>query len=289
MVIGRDGADARLLTKVWRSTLYRDAGPSIAVTRSAQLEHRAYMHLMAAKAGVPVSEVVIAASGGRDDTALLALAGPRRSALSELPSDEITDDVLDSAWTSLARLHDARLAHGKVAPENLVVGPDGSVALVDFALGSAGGPPERLVRDQVDLLVSTAGLVGDDRALAAAMRAIGPEGLAELLPMVTTAALSTGARQAIDDPRKRLKELREGGAALSGCEVPDAHRAASRVAEQLGHGGRHVPRLLPDRRSVRGCRPLRDLGRGCLGVGPRRRAVLVRAAVLRVGRARWAR
>ncbi len=37
-VIGRDGADARLLSKVWRSTLYRDAGPSIAVTRSAQLE-----------------------------------------------------------------------------------------------------------------------------------------------------------------------------------------------------------------------------------------------------------
>ena len=49
--------------------LYRDAGPTIAVTRSAQLEHRAYMLLMAAKAGVPVSEVVIAASGGREDTA----------------------------------------------------------------------------------------------------------------------------------------------------------------------------------------------------------------------------
>ncbi len=91
-----------------------------------------------------------------------------------------------------ARLHDARLAHGKVAPENLVVGPDGSVAFVDFALGSAGGPPERLVRDQVDLLVSTAGLVGDDRALGAAMRAIGPDGLADLLPMLTTAALSPG-------------------------------------------------------------------------------------------------
>ena len=220
VVIGRDGADARLLSKVWRSTLYRDAGPSIAITRTAQLEHRAYMHLMAAKAGVPVSEVVIAASGGRDDAALLALLDPDGRPLSELITEEISDDVLDHAWMSLARLHRARLAHGSVAPENLVVRPDGSVALLNFARGSSGGRRERMVLDQVDLLVSTAGLVGDDRALAAAMRAVGSDGMAELLPVITTAALSTGARHAIDDPRKRVKQLREGGAALSGCEVP---------------------------------------------------------------------
>jgi uncharacterized membrane protein YbhN (UPF0104 family)/tRNA A-37 threonylcarbamoyl transferase component Bud32 len=220
VVIGRDGADARLLNKVWRSIVYRDAGPSISISRSAQLEHRAYMHLMAAKAGVPVSEVVIAATAGRDDTALLALVDPDGVVLSELASDQITDDMLDSGWTSLAMLHDARLTHGKIGPENVVVRPDGSVALLDFERGSAGGPPERVVRDQVDLLVSTAGVVGDDRALAAAIRAIGREGMVELLPMVTNAAISPGARRAIDDPRKRLKQLRDGAAEFSGTEVP---------------------------------------------------------------------
>src|SRR5205085_95046 len=45
VVISRDAAGARLLSKVWRSIVYRDAGPSVAVTRSAQLEHRAYMLL----------------------------------------------------------------------------------------------------------------------------------------------------------------------------------------------------------------------------------------------------
>ena len=45
--IGRDAADARLLSKVTRSLLYRDSGPSLALTRPQQLEHRAYVLLLA--------------------------------------------------------------------------------------------------------------------------------------------------------------------------------------------------------------------------------------------------
>ena len=76
VVIGRDGPMPGSRARSGAPILYRDAGPSISVTRMAQLEHRAYMLLMAAKAGVPVSEVVLAASGGREDLALLALVDP---------------------------------------------------------------------------------------------------------------------------------------------------------------------------------------------------------------------
>ena len=168
VVIGRDGADARLVSKLWRSLLYRDAGPSIAVTRSAQLEHRAYMLLMAAKAGVPVSEVVIATSGGRADTALLVLLDPDGRPLSELDADLLGDATLDDAWDNLIRLHDARLSHGQLGAVNVLVLPDGSTAFVDFSQGSAGAPEERCLRDRVNLLASTAALVGDERALHAA-------------------------------------------------------------------------------------------------------------------------
>lgn len=221
VVIGRDAADARMVSKIWRSMLYRDAGPSIAVTRSAQLEHRAYMLLMAAQAGLRVSDVVIATSGGREDMALLALLDPDGRPLSDLEPDDISDATIADAWTNLARLHDARLTHGQMGPVNVVVLADGSTALVDFSQGSAGAPPERCVRDRVNLLASTAALVGDDRALAAAMRSIGAAGMAELLPMLETAALSPAARRAIPEPKKQLKSLRESGAALSGTEVPE--------------------------------------------------------------------
>ena len=68
-------------------------------------------------------------------------------------------------------------------------------------MGSAGAPPERCRRDRVDLLVTTAVLVGDDRALAAALRPLGADGLAELLPLLESAALSPPARRAIARPQ----------------------------------------------------------------------------------------
>ena len=221
VVIGRDGADARLVSKLWRSLLYRDAGPSIAVTRSAQLEHRAYMLLMAAKAGVPVSEVVIATSGGREDTALLVLLDPDGRPLSELDADLLDDATLDDAWDNLIRLHDARLSHGQLGAVNVLVLPDGSTAFVDFSQGSAGAPEERCLRDRVNLLASTAALVGDERALHAAMRAVGADGIEAVLPMMETAALAPVAKRAVPEPKKQLKSLREAGAAEAGCDVPE--------------------------------------------------------------------
>jgi uncharacterized membrane protein YbhN (UPF0104 family)/tRNA A-37 threonylcarbamoyl transferase component Bud32 len=220
VVIGRDGADARLLSKLWRSLMYRDAGPTISVSRSAQLEHRAYMVLMAARAGVPVSDVVIAGAGGRDDLAMLALLDPVGRPLADLEADDITDAVLDGVWSALARLHAARLAHGLIGPDNVVVAADGSTAFMDFSRGSPAAPPERCRQDCVDLLASTAALVGDDRALRSAVRALRNDGLVELLPLLQTAALSPAARRAITDPRKRLKSLREAGATLTGNHAP---------------------------------------------------------------------
>ncbi|HVJ96667.1 MAG TPA: lysylphosphatidylglycerol synthase transmembrane domain-containing protein, partial [Acidimicrobiia bacterium] len=65
-----------------------------------------------------------------------------------------------------------------------------------------------------------AALVGEERALAAAQRALGNEGLAELLPMFESQALSPAARRAVPGLKKLLKSLREAGATLTGEEAP---------------------------------------------------------------------
>jgi uncharacterized membrane protein YbhN (UPF0104 family)/tRNA A-37 threonylcarbamoyl transferase component Bud32 len=220
VVIGRDATDARLLHKLWRSLMYRDAGPSISVGRSAQLEHRAYLLLLAAKVGVPVSEVVIAARAGPGDTALLVLLDPPGHRLADLDADQITDGILDDLWANLSRLHRARLSHGQLVPANVVVRNGGSTAFVDFSHGSAGAPPERCQRDRVEVLATSAVLIGDDRALDAAVRSLRPDGVAELLPLLESAALSTPARRAIPDRNERMKSLREAAAATTGHEVP---------------------------------------------------------------------
>ena len=56
-VYGRDASDAQLLAKTTRFLLYRDSGPTLTFTRRQQVEHEAYVTLMAARAGARVSRV----------------------------------------------------------------------------------------------------------------------------------------------------------------------------------------------------------------------------------------
>ncbi len=218
-VIGRDAADARLLAKVWHALWYKDSGPTIALTRTQQLEHRAYLLMLAGRAGVPVSEVVIAGVGGSRELAVLVLREPDGRPLAEHPRAEITDTTLDSAWGNLAALTAARIAHGSLRADNVVVRPDGTTAFVDFAYASAVAPPERCSLDAVALLVTTAELVGSERALAAAERGLGRDGLADILPTVEPAALTNATRHGLEDAKKLAKALREAGAARTGTEL----------------------------------------------------------------------
>jgi uncharacterized membrane protein YbhN (UPF0104 family)/tRNA A-37 threonylcarbamoyl transferase component Bud32 len=219
-VLGRDAADARLMAKVTRGLVYRDSGPSLALRRAQQLEHRAYMLLLAARAGVPVSDVVLASSAGSHDDALLVLRDPRGTSIEEVDQERITDAVLDDAWTNVVRLHAARVTHGQLTGHNVLVREDGTTALVDFALGASAVLPERTARDCVELLVTTSQRVGVDRALAAALRAVGHDGFVELLPLLEPAALSSAGRHALVDGKELFKELRTRGAALVGEEPP---------------------------------------------------------------------
>ena len=59
-VYGRDASDARVLAKLWRFCLYRDSGPTLIMDRLQQVEHEAYLTLMAQRAGVLVPDVLAA-------------------------------------------------------------------------------------------------------------------------------------------------------------------------------------------------------------------------------------
>jgi uncharacterized membrane protein YbhN (UPF0104 family)/tRNA A-37 threonylcarbamoyl transferase component Bud32 len=219
-VLGRDAADARLLVKAGRALLYRDSGPSLALTRPQQLEHRAYLLLLAARAGVPVSEVVLTSMAGSHQDALLVLHEPAGSPVNEVDASRISDAVLDDVWANVGRLHAARLTHGQLTPQNVLLRADGTTAIVDFANGSSDAPPDRAQRDCVDLLATTAELVGVDRALGASLRALGHDGMVDLLPLMEPAALSPAARHALTDRKRLFKELQAKGPALVNEDPP---------------------------------------------------------------------
>ena len=238
-VIGRDATDARLFAKVWRMIWYKDSGASLTLTRPQQLEQRAYLLLLSERAGVPVREVVIAGVGGPDDIALLVMREPEGVPLTEVAPDRITEAVLDDAWRNVGLLLGERIAHGDLRAENVLLRDDGTTAVTDFSRASSGAPPDRSRLDAVQLLTTTAALVGDDGALAAAHRALGPSGLADVLPMLEPAALSSATRHDLGGkPKPLLQSLRDKGVALTGTELtkPTALRRVSPTDIALATG-----------------------------------------------------
>jgi len=81
-VYGRDASDAQLLAKTARFLFYRDSGPTLALTRRQQVEHEAYLTLMADRAGARVPEVLAAGPAGPARDALFVTRPPEGSPLS---------------------------------------------------------------------------------------------------------------------------------------------------------------------------------------------------------------
>ena len=75
-VYGRDASDARMLAKLWRFCLYRDSGPTLILDRLQQVEHEAYLTLMAGRAGVLVPDVIAAGRFGPSRDAALVTSLP---------------------------------------------------------------------------------------------------------------------------------------------------------------------------------------------------------------------
>ncbi len=83
-VYGRDASDAQLLAKTVRFLFYRDSGPTLALTRRQQVEHEAYLTLMAGRAGARVPAVLAAGPAGPARDALLVTRPPAGDRLSHV-------------------------------------------------------------------------------------------------------------------------------------------------------------------------------------------------------------
>jgi undecaprenyl-diphosphatase len=227
-VLGRDEADAQLLAKFWRWLFYKDGGPSLHLTRLEDVEHEAYTYLVAERAAVRVPEVVVAGTAG-PGTALIAVRDAAGTRLADVGVDGVTDDVLHDLWDNVGKLHATRLAHGRLNAHHALVAGD-RVTLLDFDRASAGANDMRRSADVAELLVSTAGIVGTRCAVDAATGALGPQAVADALPLLQTAALSNESRphgpHARSELKKTLDELRTMIAEAAGVEAPALQQLA---------------------------------------------------------------
>jgi glycosyltransferase 2 family protein len=220
-VYGRDAADAKLLTKAGRFLLYRDSGPGLTFTRVQQVEHEGFLTVLAGQAGVSVPKILEAGTAGPSKDALLAYCWPAGTTLSEADASAVSDAHLDEIYRQMLTLRKARIAHGAISGDALVVGPGPeAVVVTDFRNAVSNATPDQLDRDLAGALAATAVVVGADRAAAAAARNLEPEVLEGALRHLVRAGLDPALIRDLRGKRSLLGEVRQRAAAAKGIDAP---------------------------------------------------------------------
>jgi uncharacterized protein (TIRG00374 family) len=218
-VYGRDASDARMLAKLWRFCLYRDSGPTLILDRLQQVEHEAYLTLMAGRAGVLVPDVIAAGRFGPSRDAALVTSLPDGVVLSEAADADLADGTLDEMLRAVLRLRDAGLAHGALGGDAILVSGRG-ICVRDFRCASASAPASRLDSDLAAALGAMAVRAGAERTAAAAARVLDADTARGALVHLQRSALDPVTVAAIKQQKDLLSGLRAAVAAGAGIEVP---------------------------------------------------------------------
>jgi glycosyltransferase 2 family protein len=218
-VYGRDASDARVLAKLWRFAVYRDSGPTLIMDRLQQVEHEAYLTLMAGRAGVLVPDVLAAGRFGPSNDAALVTRVPAGHALSQADGAGLTDGALDEILLAVLRLRDAGLAHGALGGDTIIVSDQG-ICIQNFRRASASAPASRLDTDLAAALAAMAVRAGAERTAAAAARVLDAAAARGALVHLQRSALDPDTVAALKDHKDLLPRLREGMASEAGIEVP---------------------------------------------------------------------
>lgn len=217
-----------------------------------EAEHEALLTLLAERGGVRIPPVVLACQAP-DGSALLVRRQIDGRRLSDLGRDEIDEPLLKAFWDNVAKLGDAGIAHHDLRAKNVLVDTHGEPWLLDLALGKAGASPGRTAQDIAEALVSIASLVGVDRAILSATRALSPGRLEPALAYLQPLALPRRVRKQLAGERFALADLRETLAERIERPIP-TFRSPLRPGRLVGLllFGAAVYTLLPQLANLRG-------------------------------------
>jgi len=221
--LGSDQRDADLLYRAYRAVRLRNVGDTRPAGSLFQaVEHEALVGVMAERAGVGVPGVDRVIRVG--DTALLVMEWVEGITLELLPEEEIGDDLLVRLWAEVDKLHRARAAHRSLRAANVMVTGAGQVKIIDFSFSELAATGRQMDLDVAELLASLATRAGEDRAVSAAVKVLGPEGVAPAVPLLQPLALSAATRRAVKAQDGLLARTRSRAADASGQSADELAR-----------------------------------------------------------------
>ncbi|MFE2823810.1 YbhN family protein [Streptomyces sp. NPDC059271] len=239
-VVDREQQAQGFFYRAWRRLTLR----GITTRRSLQslrqaLEQEALLAYAAIAAGANAPKLIATSELG-PDAVMLVYEHTGGRTLDSLPDEQVTDDLLRDTWHQVQALQSRRIAHRRLAGDAILVDRSGKVILTDLRGGEIAAG-DLLLRMDVAQLVTTVGLrVGAERAVASAVGVLGPDAVADCLPMLQPIALTRSTRATL---RKLARERsqRERDAVLEASrqaklaraeEAAEAAEAAAPVSEK---------------------------------------------------------
>ncbi|CAL2072583.1 TIGR00374 family protein [Streptomyces sp. TR1341] len=209
-VVDREQQAQGFFYRAWRNLTLRGFATRSSLQSLRQaLEQEALLAYAAIAAGANAPKLIATSELG-PDAVMLVYEHTGGRTLDALADEEITDDLLRSAWSQVRALQSRRIAHRRLAGDAILVGRSGEVILAELRGGEIAAG-ELLLRMDVAQLLTTLGLrVGAERAVASAVEVLGPDAVADCLPMLQPIALTRSTRNTLRRlGRERAQRERE--------------------------------------------------------------------------------
>ncbi|MEV6753824.1 lysylphosphatidylglycerol synthase transmembrane domain-containing protein [Streptomyces sp. NPDC051214] len=251
-VIDREQQAQGFFYRAWRRLTLR----GITQRRSLQslrqaLEQEALLAYAAIAAGANAPKLIATSELG-PDAVILVYEHTGGRTLDSLPDDVITDELLCDTWRQVQALQSRRIAHRRLAGDAILVDRSGTVILTDLRGGEIAAGDLVLRMDIAQLLTAFGLRVGAERAVATAVDVLGPDSVADCLPLLQPIALTRSTRGTL---RKLARERsqREREAVLEASRQDKLARAAEANADTAAEALETTEGAAkgPDRKTVR--------------------------------------
>ncbi|KUO11701.1 lysylphosphatidylglycerol synthase domain-containing protein [Streptomyces sp. DSM 15324] len=227
-VVDREQQAQGFFYRAWRNLTLRGFATRSSLQSLRQaLEQEALLAYAAIAAGANAPKLIATSELG-PDAVMLVYEHTGGRTLDSLADEEITDDLLRDTWHQVRALQSRRIAHRRLVGDAVLVDRSGTVILTDLRVGEIAAG-DLLLRMDISQLLVTLGLrVGAERAVSSAVGVLGPDAVADCLPMLQPIALSRSTRATLRRlARERAQREREA--------VLEASRQAKQARLDAGH------------------------------------------------------
>lgn len=204
------------LVDVWNNVRLRGISRWISPSLKATTERATLTSLAARKAGVHTPDVAGIAQAGESFISV-SQALPPTAPLTSFEADQISDAMLDEAWTQLRAAHRSGISHRDLSQDAVLLDDRGKLWIVDWQKGEVATTELNRRIDIAQMLVLLSLAVGSERALESARRTVAPEVLTSCAAVLQGPVLPMSVRQNV----RRTDLVENLRAQLMGVESDD--------------------------------------------------------------------